>query len=76
MENKFTPNSEEAKKVCENIHSDVFDKKPRIEYNVQSFSELEIQQCHQSLKHNGYKAYFNNGFLTAKKAELKTIIPV
>ena len=56
----------EARQISEKINSDVFDKKQRIEYNVNSFSDLEMQQCYEYLKHNGYKAYFNNGFLTAK----------
>lgn len=68
MKTEFNQNAQQARIISGEINEAIFENKPRIEKCVLTFSELEISQCYELLKHNGYKAYFNNGFLTAKKA--------
>lgn len=60
-------NKKESITVSEMINSDVFDGVQRIYHDCNSFSQLEINQCYDYLKANGYEPYFKDGFLSAKK---------
>lgn len=56
-----------SRSVAEQINSDVFDGVKTLRHDCSSFSQLEIEQCYDYLKHNGYTPYFNDGFLYARK---------
>ena len=56
-----------SRQIAEQINEYVYDGVKRFGCDCNSFSQLEINQCYDYLKHNGYEPYFKDGILSAKK---------